>query len=85
MDSETKAYLNEDHNLKQNDHQEGGLDEGPNAPGNPLAGNSVFSSTPYNNNNPLTASAFGHYHPPTQFQNYNHSTSYVSIVTNNRS
>lgn len=46
MDSDTKAYLNEDHNLKRKDHEEGGLDEGPTAPPNPLAGNSIFSARP---------------------------------------
>ena len=59
MDSETKAYLNEGHNLND------GHDEGPNPPVNPLAANSVFSNTQYN---PLTTSAFGasgNYYPPT--------------------
>jgi hypothetical protein len=41
MDSETKAYLNDGHNLKLDDAH----DEGPNAPVNPLAANSVFSNT----------------------------------------
>ena len=44
MDSETKAYLNEGHNLKLGNQDEA-HDEGPNAPVNPLSANSVFSST----------------------------------------
>ena len=42
MDSETKAYLNDDHNLKQAPHEDP-LDDGPGAPANPLASNSMFS------------------------------------------
>jgi hypothetical protein len=64
MDSETKAYLNEGHNLKLG-NQDDAHDEGPNAPVNPLAANSVFSNT---QQNPLTSSAFGasgNYYPPT--------------------
>jgi hypothetical protein len=41
MDSETKAYLNEGHNLKLGNLDDA-HDEGPN---NPLAANSVFSNT----------------------------------------
>ena len=44
MDSETKAYLNEGHNLKLG-NQDDANDEGPNAPVNPLGSNSVFSNT----------------------------------------